>query len=208
MDSLILKKGNVNDKESFFVVVCDGVGSLEDGAFASAVAARMLCEWFEDLMDITRIGIRLRDAVLEINTAVFTEAKRRKLHTASTLTALLLLDGRYYIVHVGDSRVYSYEDGVLSVLTSDDVSASGHLTACIGQTEHVFLQYYEGVGVGKTFLVCSDGLYKRMDVAFMAAKIKSWNKRVSSDPLDALSKYVIERGEQDNISFALVKIEG
>jgi serine/threonine protein phosphatase PrpC len=118
-----------------------------------------------------------------------------------------LLEGNYYIAHIGDSRIYCYENETLAALTSDDVSESGKLTAYIGRNDGIFLQYFEGEAIGKTFLLCSDGLYKRMDVEVMAAQMKRWNKETIEEPIETLPKFVIERGERDNISLAFVKIE-
>jgi len=128
---------------------------------------------------------------------------------ASTLSALLLIENIYYITHIGDSRIYCYEceNETLTVLTNDDVSESGKLTACIGQNENIFLQYSEGVASGKIFLVCSDGLYKKMDTGFLANQMKKCNKRSLKELIVSLPQYVMDRGEQDNISMALIKME-
>lgn len=207
MDSLLLKSKSMGKRRALLAVVCDGVGSMADGAFTSGIAIQMLSEWFSKKASIHCAGLKMRDVVLEINAYVVSEARQKKLRTASTLSALLLIERNYYITHVGDSRIYSYKNGALSILTPDDVSQAGKLTACIGQKENIFLHYTEGAVADQTFLICSDGLYKRMDAAFMAAKLKAWNRRLIDDPIKTLPQYVIERGEQDNISLALVKIE-
>lgn len=207
MDSLLLKSGRINDKDALLVVVCDGVGSLGDGEFASGTAVRLLNDWFGRSTNTDRIGIRMRDAIVEINNYIVVEAQRKSLNTGSTLSALLVIEDHYYIVHVGDSRIYCYEKERLSVLTSDDVSESGKLTACIGKSENIVPQYSEGQATGKFFLLCSDGLYKRMDTNFMVNNMKLTNKLALKESLAALTQYVIDCGEQDNISVALVKIE-
>lgn len=207
MDSLLLKSGLISGKKALLAVVCDGVGSLADGAFASKRAVQMLSGWFNKADTSDRIGLALRDAIIAINSHIIKEIGKANIRAASTLSALLLIDRYYYIAHIGDSRIYSYQDGILSILTSDDVSEMGKLTACIGQTENIFLQYYEGEARGKTFLICSDGLYKRMDTGFMRAKIKTWDKCSAEEVIKNLTQYVIEQGEQDNISIALLKTE-
>ena len=207
MDSLLLKNGLINKENAILAVVCDGVGSLADGYLASGMAARMLSDWFAGVSTTEQIGLRMRDAVRAINSYIVSKAKQNDKETASTLSALLLIENNYYIVHIGDSRIYSCEDGVLTTLTSDDVSETGKLTACIGRNEEIFLQYYEGSATGKTFFVCSDGLYKRMDVDFLTAKLKTWSRKSLNEPIETLPQFVIERGEQDNISLAIVKKE-
>jgi serine/threonine protein phosphatase PrpC len=207
MDSLLLKQGLINKTNAMLAVVCDGVGSLADGDFASGTAVRMLSNWFSNATTTEHIGLRMRDSILGINAHVVSEAKQRGIETASTLSALLLIEQSYYIAHVGDSRIYCYKDGALTILTSDDVSDTGKLTACIGRTEDIFLQYSEGPAAGKTFIVCSDGLYQRMDTDFIITKLKTWNKKSLKEIIEVLPQYVIERGEKDNISLALVKVE-
>ena len=207
MDSLLLKCGLINKKNALLAVICDGVGSLKDGGFASGTAVKMLNEWFSGVLNIERIGLRMRDSILEINSYIVSEAKQNGIETASTLSALLLIENDYYTTHIGDSRIYNYENKTLSVLTSDDVSETGKLTAYIGRTNDIFLQYSEGSAIGKTFLLCSDGLYKRMDIDFMIKELKTLNKKMLKESITSLLQFVIDRGEQDNISLAIVKIE-
>jgi len=206
MDSLLLKSRHIAGKSAVLAVVCDGVGSLADGAFASGTAVVMLGEWFSELATVERVGLVMRDTILGINARIVTEARNNGLNTASTLSAILLVENEFFIVHIGDSRIYSCEDDGLSMHTSDDVSQSGKLLGYIGRSEDIFLQYSEGNATGKVFLVCSDGLYKHMDESFMVTKMKNWSKRSMKDPIESLPKYVIDRGEQDNITLAIVKI--
>lgn len=206
MDSLLLKVRQIGKKNALLAVVCDGVGSLADGAFASKTAVQMLSEWFNKTETIDHIGIAMRDIITEINLNIIEKAKKKNLNTASTLSALLLAESDYYTAHVGDSRIYSCENGTLSILTCDDVTSTGKLTAYIGQAEKISLQYSAGNAAGKIFLICSDGLYKQMDTDFMLANMKTWSKYLSKEPIETLVQYVVERGEQDNISIALTKI--
>ena len=207
MDSLLLKRGTLGGVNALLAVVCDGVGSLVDGAFASGTAVQMLNDWFDKVSVTEHIGLRMRDEILIINNHVRAVAMKHGIDTASTLSALLLVESNYFITHIGDSRIYCYENEALSILTCDDVSESGKLTACIGQVDDIFLQYYEGSAIEKTFLLCSDGLYKRMNMDIVTLKMKAWNKKTQKETVEFLSQYVIGRGEQDNISLALVKIE-
>jgi serine/threonine protein phosphatase PrpC len=210
MDSLLLKCSVIQSKNALLALVCDGVGSMASGAFASGEATRMLGEWFTQANASTRVGLDMRDAILQINRSIISQAKTHKIDTATTLSAILLIEQTYYITHIGDSRIYCYDsrqadERALSILTHDDLSPSGKLTACIGQTEDVFPQCAEGNAEGKTFLVCSDGLYNRMDLGIIAAAMKNWSSKALKEPADALTRYAIERGEQDNITIAMAK---
>ena len=207
MDSLLLKSRLIAGKNAMLAVVCDGVGSLAEGAFASGTAVVMLGKWFDQLQAAERIGLIMRDTILGINSYIMMEANNNNYNTASTLSAILLVENDFYIVHIGDSRVYCYSGNGLSALTSDDVSQSGKLTGYIGKRDDIFLQYLEGAADGKVFLVCSDGLYKLMDEGFMASKMEMRTKRSMKEAVKVLPQYVIERGELDNITFAIVQCQ-
>lgn len=207
MDSLLLTSRHINDKDALLTVVCDGVGGLADGAYASGMAVRKLNSWFSEITNTDCMGLRMRDVILDINNNIVSQSKLKNISTGSTLSALLIIGDNYYIAHIGDSRIYCYENGVLSLLTNDNVSITGKLTGCIGRTNNIVLQYFEGKANNKIFLLCTDGLYKRMNMDYMLKKIKKLNKRILRELVKSLANYVIEAGEQDNISLALVKIE-
>lgn len=207
MDSLLLKEREIAGEPVYMAIVCDGVGSMADGAFAASAAVRRISEWFDGLGDTLRIGLRLRDVVLEIDREITAIAGSRGLQTASTLSALLLAGGRFYIVHAGDSRIYGYRDGELLRLTQDDTSEDGKLTAYIGRGRLDQLFYNEGIVEHKLFLLCSDGLYKRMDEMYLQAELERAEGKNLHKCIERLVQYVIDRGEKDNISLALVKCE-
>ena len=207
MDSLLLKTREICNGPCLLAVVCDGVGSTTDGAFASANTVRMLDEWFCALEDVERIGVRLLDNVIKVNAHVAAAAKTNNLDSATTLSAIFLANGAYYIVHVGDSRIYSFDNGFLEILTSDDVSETGKLTACIGRYDKISPHYGEGSIDGRIFLLCSDGVYKKVEAAFIASQMKMNNKREMKKAIKIITDYAILQGERDNISLALIKTE-
>lgn len=206
MDSLLLKDRVISGHKVCLAVVCDGVGSMADGAFAASYAVRMLIDWLDQLESIQRIGLYLRDCILSINRSILKEAQTRGLQTASTLSALLVTDGKYYIAHVGDSRIYSYQNNTLEMLTCDQV-LDGKLAACLGRFEQVNIIYNEGMCENQIFLLCSDGFYKKMDMSYLQLQLSHLSKRSIKKTLENLTQFVVKRGEKDNISLALVICE-
>lgn len=203
MDSLLLKERSVDGTQVYLAAVCDGVGSLENGAFASSAAIRMLNDWFSNIRSLRRLGLQMRDAVLEINHSIVKKAMEQDIKTATTLSAILLAEDRFYIVHTGDSRIYSWRHGRLTQLTEDQ-SLGGRLTACLGHSEKTELYYNEGILHEELFLVCSDGLYKRMNPEFLSIELKQTNHKTIRKTMERLIHYVTEQGESDNISLAVV----
>ena len=207
MDSLLVKERVIEAKSVYLAVVCDGVGSMEDGAFASSTAIEMLSEWFDSLCDIKRIGLKLIERVKEINARISFYAQAKQLHTASTLSALLLTDSHYYIVHAGDSRIYGFKGSSLMQLTRDQVS-NGKLTAWLGNINKTDFQYDESINDYQTFLLCSDGLYKKVAPDFLQEAIATVNRNNLSQTIDGMIKHAVECGETDNISLLILFVGG
>lgn len=204
MDSLLLKSRTVAGTEVCLAAVCDGVGSLADGALSAQWAVQMLCNWLENLEDAEELGARLRDYVQTMNLAIRTKAQKQQAETACTLSCLLLWRQWYCLAHVGDSRIYLWEQGALRQLTQDQ-ARRGRLTQAMGHREHVTVFFQQGEQRGEQrFLLCSDGLYKRMEPETLGACMARLNRRSLQKALRQLTEHVISQGERDNISAALL----
>ena len=204
MDSLLLKERDIGGRDVCIAVVCDGVGSLKDGAVASTMAVRLLGSWFDGIHDTGRLGLKLRDQVVAANRTVYRTAQEQRLQTAATLSVLLLDENQYYIVHLGDSRIYTCREGQLLQLTQDQLSDTGKLAGCLGHTEEVMPYYSEGTAEGQRFLLCSDGLYKRAEMELLRKSMEMATGRNLKKVMERLVHHVIDRGERDNITIAFV----
>lgn len=188
-DSLTVKVANTIYGEAAFAVICDGMGGLEQGEVASAAVVRAYEQWFlRDLPQflsrgfseetLEQVWFRLAN---DCNVRVAEYSREQKAPMGTTLTAVLLLGGRYYITHVGDCRVYVMGNG-MEQLTADQTYvarevALGHMTPEQAQTDarrNVLLQSIGTVNCVRpdflrgdfydddTFLVCSDGFRHRL----------------------------------------------
>lgn len=188
-DSLTVKVANTICGEAAFAVMCDGMGGLEQGEVASAAVVRTYEQWF--LKELPRLLAKgFSEEALEkvwfrlandCNARILEYSKGQNTAMGTTLTALLLLEGHYYISHVGDCRIYVMGNG-MEQLTSDQTYvarevALGHMTPEQAQTDarrNVLLQCIGMVNSVKpdfltgdfydddTFLVCSDGFRHKL----------------------------------------------
>lgn len=188
-DSLTVKVANTICGEAAFAVICDGMGGLEQGEVASAAVVRAYEQWF--LRDLPQILARgFSEGILEqvwnrlandCNVRIAECSVERRAPMGTTLTAMLLLEGRYYITHVGDCRVYVMGNG-MEQLTADQTYvarevALGHMTpeqALTDARRNVLLQCIGTVNCVKpdflmgdfydddTFLMCSDGFRHKL----------------------------------------------
>ena len=206
MDGVLLKERQIEGKSVYLAVVCDGVGSMKDGAFASATATRLMGEWFGKVTDQTGLGTKMLHTVSEINRGIVAESEKRGLQTASTISALLIKEHSYFVVHAGDSRIYAFRKGTLRQLTQDHTN-HGKLTACIGKSGNMPLFYGEGAYRGDTFLLCSDGLYKRMEDRQIEERLANIKRTGLQRTIREMVEFVIGQGERDNISLAILTKE-
>ena len=205
MDTIILLERVISGENSLLITVCDGVGSLADGGVASTQIVNHLSEWFYRLVNTEIIGLKLRDEISAINRTIIDYALEHSIQTASTLSALFMTENSYYIVNIGDSRVYSVTNKELTQLTYDDSAENGALTAAIGFSQEPVLFYSEGQIDKQQFIVCSDGFYKRLDDEYLLNNISYKSKKDIDKSIRRIVDYVIGRGEKDNISVAFAR---
>lgn len=204
MDSLIILEKNIESDYLLLAVVSDGVGSLKHGAFAATALTRGLMGWFTMQDSVPGILESLRAEILLINAEIFSASSQGGFETAATLSVLLVINDKYYAINVGDSRIYAMRNGKLTQLTCDDVSETGALTAYLGFEMPPNLHIHQGDARSSLFLLCSDGLYKRMDLNFWMEQLSGCKAPKLRRCMDALVHHAIDRGERDNISVAMI----
>ena len=117
-DSIIFLSDNINGRIISVVAVCDGVGGLESGEIASAIVIRGVRKWFDGIMEWLDESLfepellfsHLKDAAEAWNEEVFDYKVVNSVEMGTTMSILLIADTSYYVLQVGDSRVYSYFD--------------------------------------------------------------------------------------------------
>ena len=131
-------------------------------------------------------------------------ANARSLKTACTLSALLLVEDRYYLVHTGDSRIYCMRSIEEPRQMTTEQASGNKLTACLGRKDRLDLQYDEGANDAWLYLLCSDGLYKKMEPAVFAKALRTAKGGNLRAVMEKLIRHVVDRGENDNISLAIL----
>ena len=146
----------------------------------------------------------------------------------TTVSALILYNEKYYIVHVGDSRIYHMAKGVTQ-LTKDQTFvareiAAGRMTEeqakidprrsvllqCVGASPVVEPEFTKGdVTPNTMFMLCSDGFRHQISDAEMMDKIGP-NAVKDEEEMKYgciyLTELVKNRKESDNITVALIKV--
>lgn len=196
--------------EAGILCVCDGMGGLSNGQIASHIAV-------ESIRDSIKEGIPFRDlesVIKQANQVIFDMGERESCRMGTTCTVVQCIEGRYEVLHVGDSRCYRIHNNSLYQITNDHSALKEYkitreenetlwkkyrnaLTRCLGVAKEVKVDYYTGqYEEGDIFLVCSDGLWHYFDRYV-------WMPSVLED-LPELVKKCIGAGETDNITCSVL----
>ena len=239
------RKGNEDahsvDAGHKLYVVADGMGGHAAGEVASQIAVDSIGEFVvltagnEEITwpfgldeTISYDGNRLKTAIRHANRKVL-EATREnaELEGMATTVAAVLVDGDIAnIAHVGDSRIYKWSDGEMTLLTSDHSwvneqiqtgvispeQARSHplrnvVTRALGGRADLLVDIQAlPVKSGEVLLLCSDGLTTMLPDEDIVAVLERSAGDISTAARDLVDE-ANERGGEDNITVVLMKFE-
>ncbi len=233
-DSILEQRGRVGGSPAALFLVADGMGGLSYGAQVSSYIIRQFARWWEsDFPQLIKDGMAteenirelLEQEIWDINLAVLEFKNRMQCRSGSTLSLLLLYNGRYYIENMGDSRVYLMREDRLYQLTEDqsvaarqmrdqgitqeeaDRSRMKHvLTMCLGMFAIPQSNFHCGeCARGDQFLVCSDGLHGFVEKRQMEAVLRD-ERMTADEKANALRNQILPGNARDNVSAIVVEI--
>lgn len=215
-------------------IVADGMGGYEEGQRASRVVSRtvahhILKKLYWPLLREGSSAVQqpvqevMEEAVSRANEALTPSAADGE--TGTTLTAALILGGRLFLIHVGDSRAYLLKDGELSLITRDHsvvqaLQDAGQLSAeeaavhpnrnllyraLMGELLEPADVFTRSLPEKGTLLLCSDGLWGMVPDAKIEAILNA------DLPLqliaDRLLQEALDAGGSDNVTAIVARFE-
>ncbi len=236
-DSLAVKIMDTEYGRIVLAIVCDGMGGLAHGELASKEVIRAYCDWFDHNLtemvrnkelDLDQICRDWREIAIVENDRLGQYGAKRGINLGTTLSAILILQNQYIIVHVGDSRIYQLTETRVRQVTEDQSVVAreivlGNLTPeqalkdprrsillqCIGASPMVEPAFFRGtVEPEMSFLICSDGFCHEISHEEMLERL---GPQACGDAMTMkqncmdLTDLVKMRQETDNISMILLK---
>ena len=228
-DRVLCKSYKINGEEWGLFVVADGLGPMGRGSVASQIAVDQLASWWENELS-TMISMQsthgdiiksLGKKLEKINKKIVDAQSGKMMGT--TLSILCIMGDKYFVKHVGDSRIYWLSQGEEITQISEDHSyvaelmrageitpedAKTHpqrnvITRCFGTKVMPKVYSYIGKLVpGDGFLLASDGFYNVVEARTVLGIVKA--------PMGVEEKVQQLRGQippgaaYDNVSVALV----
>ncbi|MCI8927559.1 MAG: serine/threonine-protein phosphatase [Lachnospiraceae bacterium] len=181
----------------------------------------------KELMDYLQAETEQR--IRNQNSMIYKYAMEKKIRIGTTLTLLVIVNYEYYTAQVGDSRAYHIRDGLTQLTEDQSLVAqeikAGRLSAeearhdkrrniilqCIGGAEDLHIVYRKGeVCKEDVFFLCSDGFIHELGEGEIEKLFdpKLLQDRVSvKERIRNAISLVKERGEKDNITVVLVKVQ-
>jgi len=215
------------DRNVAVLLVCDGMGGARAGNIASALAADtfMHCigKYVEHIGEYDDIAMKMADAVVAANTAVYNRSIRFDEYSGmgTTLAAAISTPDGEVVVNVGDSRVYHVtDDGIVQVTRDHSVVEDMILRGDLNRTDaymhpnkHLLTRVVGAIpdeepdvfrlalNAGECILLCSDGLSN----IILDSEILEQLRRGGSvrERCERLVAEALSRGAPDNVTAVL-----
>lgn len=214
--------------------VADGMGGHSAGQIASEAALKTLVRSYFNPSD-TDTETALKTAICDANALIYRAAQRMggQNGMGTTLVALVAIEDRFLVAHVGDSRIYRYRSGgkrpsasgSLTQLTTDhswveeqvsrksltreQAEASPYrnmITRSVGVEENVVPDIStHQAEPGDVYLLCSDGLSGFLDDEILRQNMERTSNpsRLVLDLIDAAN----DAGGKDNITALALRVD-
>lgn len=227
-DSVVLQQVLTVRGRVVMAAVCDGMGGLAQGAYASGYVTKRLQEWFYDalLRAVQRrkpywvIRRSLERLVYHLQEQLQVYGRQEKISLGTTMTVLVIYGRTYLIWHLGDSRVYRISDGKTKrregqretcavCLTKDHAKGQHILTKCVGSFGYERPDFRMGsIRSGQAMLLCSDGFRHCVTEQELGDALRPGELQEEAQIMRRLrevGKVCRKRREQDNMSAIYLK---
>jgi PPM family protein phosphatase len=219
----------VDDPQSRFFIVADGMGGHAGGEEASRIATFAIQDFLEKHWTLELdAGVLLREALLRANQHILQTQKVSPERADMGTTAVVVVfpeDESPWCAHVGDSRLYRFRAGVLEQVTEDHTWVAQAVRAKILTPEQVRLHPWRHVlsqclgrdelnrmdiqpidlQSGDMLLLCSDGLTEEVTDEMIAQLLKT--NPTCDQAADALVSEAKVNGGHDNITVVVVAVD-
>lgn len=220
------------DERHVLCAAVDGVGGYEGGEIAAEMARDVIVDYLSGFNEGDALDL-LKQAVLEANNKIYerrkADARYPRMSCVASAAIVDMDSDRLYMVHVGDSRVYIYQDGELQKISHDhslvgyreeigeltEEQAMNHpqrnlIERSLGDSMRLFEDKgFADCGIypllpGAVVLLCSDGLTDMVTSKEIAAVLASGKE--ASEMVDALIAKANAAGGKDNVTVVVAAV--
>lgn len=218
-----------SERLASLAMVADGVGGSTGGEEASRLTLQGVaeyvigsthCYYTADPNDDKAFTATLQEMALHCHERLVAEEPQGKIGRATTLTLLLGVWPRAYVLQVGDSRYYLFRHGVLTQVSRDQTLAqdlvdagvftrddgafarlSNVLSSAIGGTQTSPVVTAVQNDWGYVHLLCTDGLTKHVSDDRIADRLRDMTS--ARQCCEQLLEDALEGGGSDNVTIVI-----
>lgn len=221
-----------NEFGQYFGIVCDGLGGHSGGKTASEVAVKNYCYYFQKTnftyFNDYQVDQWFRDTTYKIQDkmAALASENAELSDMGTTVSAILIMNTKAYIINIGDSRVYQYNQGKYQQITKDHnvrnmvqdrventeqlLNNAGHtfwkaLTSALGPNKQLRIDVFVVSNiVDLTFILTSDGVHEFLEDYDVIDILKSSNNLASKARM--MVNMAIDNVSTDNLTVLIITI--
>lgn len=194
------------------VAIADGVGGNAGGREAAEMTVRSVLSDYYATPDTWETHAALDKVLSAANRWVLSQSNshRQLAGMATTLSLLVLRGQRYYLAHVGDSRIYRLRHGKLEQLTTDHVwdrpDMRHVLKRAVGLDMHLAVDYADGSLLQEdVYALLSDGVWEKLGQKQIHEALQMYDSPQMI--AEHLTRAALAQGGQDNASALIVRID-
>lgn len=216
-------------------IMCDGMGGYANGEVASATVVDAFQRWI-----LRRLPVHCAEGIqaervfdewcglIELcNQKIMRYGEAHGVQLGTTAAMLLVMQEQYFIMNIGDCRVYEIGEtvqqitrdqtlverelaaGLLTPEEAENDSRSHILAECVGIVPEIHPDMYIGkTAAERVFMLCCDGFRHQIGqtefLTYLAPEHMHDSEQMQKQ-LRALIDLNMERGETDNISVIAVR---
>ena len=213
-------------RKGILTIVADGMGGHASGEIASQMAVDLISKFY--YADRTHSAPdALKNAIEQANKQIYETSltDEKMFGMGTTVIALVLLNGKAFSAHVGDSRLYRLHGQNMKMMTLDHSQvmemvkygiismeeARNHddknvILRAVGTQPAVEVEVSDSFAVvaGDQFLLCSDGLSDMLEEEEI---VQTWLAAVDVHAAgEQLIEQAKENGGHDNITVGIVRV--
>lgn len=198
----------VHDTDQCMCFVSDGVGGNSAGDFASSFIISKIKN--ADISQLENLKEHLESANEELIAISLNDNALRG--CACTLSGVIMINGNFNFMHIGDSEIWLYRDDMFYKITQDEVldpdDWKSPITNYFGSTQNnlkIKTNYsYPIPAPGDVFVVCSDGLFKSLKSKVVKPIVSA--KISIEEKVQQLLDTCLTTGSDDNVTAILIEV--
>lgn len=230
--------GHYEKNGSLMAVVCDGMGGHAHGEVASKMTVELFLTKFKEV-DLTlftdqEVNVWIRDSIKNIleemrfHSDIYIETK----DMGTTLTAIIFVNEKAFVVNIGDSRTYKVSKNKVSQITKDqnlwnetknkedkkneikkflgskfnELTYWKVLTSALGPNKTLKIDTYLIRDARGTYVLTTDGVHDYVDKETLKEMIEDKGKLKKK--AKELVSYALKNLSTDNLSLIIVEVVG